>query len=427
MSWAAPAHATLAEDARRVEEIAGRAGLTLESHRTEFLDEGRTTWVAPATKKRCRSVVVLGARVIQFAAANGPARADLDELLRGLRERRDPRASEDEPDDGRSEARAGLLQLSGCDARADALEQIVVRMSSQRGALEILAFGGDSALPDVEGELGRARGPVAPRGDPGPPLSPAPLAARRSRAELSAREDGATNVLLIDAHASHGGAGEVELRAPIGCHRFSVFTEEEEGVPTDLDAELRDADTGERLDRDRGEAADARLFTCVGRTTALKIVFTGATESGAVKIHDALFPLPRGVPSHWGPRATGLLSAAIKKRLARGPDLPPIWETLGAQGSMVTSLGVEPGRCYLAAAALTKGTSHGLRLAVGTSGRPSMEEISPAESVAAVSFCSQEGELARVLIDAPGASIGWVVAIWPLGVTWAEGALELGP
>lgn len=417
------AQATLREDARRIEELGRVAGLSLVARRTAFVEDGDLiSIVAPAgTSPACRSVVVIGTRGARFGVTGAARDEDIDEVLRRFGERREPGPGSEE---GKArEAQVGLVELSGCGADAAALEALSVRMLAGRGALEVLVFEGRAALPSLAREVGRDPGRAAPRGDPGPPLSPARLSERRARAELAAREDGATNVLWLDGRSAHEGSGELELRAGSGCHRLSVFAATE-GIPLDLDAELRDADTGERLDRDRGESPDARLWTCLGRTTNLRIVWTGA--GGDVKVNDALFPLPKGVPGNWGPRAVGLLSEAVKKRLTRGPQLGPVWETLGAQGSLVTEVEVEPGRCYLAALALVKGRSNGLRLGAGAGPRTSTEEVPPGEEQAAVSFCAEQPD-ARLAVDAPGTSIGWVLALWPIGVEPGEGALELAP
>jgi hypothetical protein len=80
-------------------------------------------------------------------------------------------------------------------------------------------------------------------------------------------------------------------QGPAGCHRFDVMAELGDGQPgLDVDAELRDADTGQKLARDRGETPDAcrDLRRPHHRAVAL---FANAAPVGVV-VHDALFPLP---------------------------------------------------------------------------------------------------------------------------------------
>jgi hypothetical protein len=412
-SFAAP---SLREDALATEKLSESQQLDVVAHTTSFLEEGHVLAVASAPAAgssaahapRCRTLVLISARTVMFTAIAGSNTEDSDELLAIFGDKDSPR---------RKLSDAGLLVMSACGDAADGLERVFVRMESPRGSLEALAVAGERPLEKVDAELGRVAGPSAPRGDPGPPLSVGPLPVRRDAAEQRARADGATNVLLLEAKAGATGTGDISIKVPVGCHRFDVMAEAPEGQSgLDLDAELRDADTGQKLGRDRGEAPDARVEACVGRTTELSLVFAGAAPGGRVVVHDALFPLPEGVPSHWGPRAVAGMVSALRKRLRRGPERSPVFEALGAQGSTKMSLPVEPGRCYVAAVTLLRGSSRGMRLIASASARAAFEEVPPTEDGASVVFCANRSR-ADLTLDLPGASVGWLLSVWTSGVS----------
>ena len=70
-----------------------------------------------------------------------------------------------------------------------------------------------------------------------------------------------------------------------------------------IDAEVREPGNGRQLDRDRGDAADARLLACVGETTPLEVPFIGASGPARVVLSDATWPIPPAVPAQYGARA----------------------------------------------------------------------------------------------------------------------------
>ena len=409
-SFAAP---SLREDALAAERLGQSQHLDVVAHATSFLEEGHVLAVPSrardkAGSPRCQTVVLISARTVLFTAVAGNASEDKDELLAIFADKDSPR---------RKLSDAGLLVMSACADAADGLDRVFVRMESARGSLEALTVQGDRPLEKLDAELGRVAGPSAPRGDPGPPLAVGPLAQRREAAEQRARSDGATNVLLLESKAGATGTGDISIKVPLGCHRFDVMAELGDGQPgLDVDAELRDADTGQKLARDRGETPDARVETCVGRTTELSLVFAGAAPGGRVVVHDALFPLPEGVPSHWGPRAVAGMVSAVRRRLRRGPDRSPVFEALGAQGSTKMSVPVERGRCYVAAVTLVRGSSRGMRLVAAASARAAFEEVPPTEDGASVVFCASRAR-ADLTLDLPGASVGWLLSLWVTGVS----------
>ncbi|NUP09357.1 MAG: hypothetical protein HOW73_25165 [Polyangiaceae bacterium] len=403
---ARPALADLADDAAKIEAALTAGGLELARKETLFVEEGHVVAVPETTGGKCRSVIVTAARNVTFSAVTGSAQDDADDLIAALQAPRSER---------RFESTAGVLQLSGCGGE---IARVYLRMTSARGALEVRVAHGDAVAEDVTDAIGRSAGPSAPRGEVGPLLSVSSLADRRQRADAAARADGATNVLAIEGRAEANGLGLVKIKAVDGCHRFHVMADATDNDGrVDLDAELRVEGGGATIVRDRGEAPDARLDVCVGSTTEIPIVFSGAPPKSRVLVLDALFPLPKGIPDHFGDRAQAGLAAAVRKRLRRGPDTAPIFETTGAHGSMTTSIPTEPGRCYVAALGVMRGTPRGMRLFVQTSPRSATEEVPPGTDSAAVSFCASTSDGARLRVDAPGLGVGWVLSLWLLGAS----------
>lgn len=405
------AHASLGDDGARVAAaLTERGGKVVQRH-VVFLEEGRVaTVVGPRTGAAfCKTIVLLGARTSVFVAVSGRGDADQDGLARML-------VAVD--GEGREESREGLAILSACGDEASELSRVVLRMVSQRGAIEVIVAISPGPLGTLEKIVPRDVGPVAPRGDPGPPLASAPLVDRRRRAMERARADGAMNILPVEMKAGARGRGDFVLKVPMGCHRFDVLADlpEPDGgpmFPTDVDVELRASDDAVVIARDRGETPDARVEACVAETTELTLAFMGAPPGVRVQIIDAIWPLPKGISGRWGPRARAGLASAVRRRTTRVPDRPPIAEALGAQGATEVPIRVEPGRCYVASVALMRGTSRGLRVSATASSRTSTEEVPGPGEASAVVFCA-ESEAGRVNIEVPGASIGWVLGVWLL-------------
>ncbi|MBL9024911.1 MAG: hypothetical protein JNL21_22125 [Myxococcales bacterium] len=402
------ASASLSTDAERAREALVERGAAAVTRKTVFLEESHPIVVSGAGEgeRGCGVVVLLAARSVAFTATLPPKQAA------GLR--RLP--SEEASAALKRESNGGLLVLSSCEGPVEA----VVSLGSARGALEILTAALPAELTDLSTQLDRELGPVAPRGDPGPPISPDALALRRRRAESRAREEGATNVLPLDMRAGPLGTGELRMRMPAGCHRLDVMAEvsvSSSGAvpPTDVDVELRDAVSGEVIARDRGETPDARVEACVAKVTDLSLQFRGAPADARVLVTDAIWPLPSWVPSRWGAAAQAALAAAVRRRAGAVQARGPVAESLGAQGSTQVAVSLEPDRCYIASIALMKGSSRGLRLSAIASSRPSTEELPPGGGSPSVLFCADGAELARLVVDVPGASVWWVLAVWQLG------------
>jgi hypothetical protein len=410
VAWPAEAFASLSEDAARAIELMKARGATGVERRTVFLEEGHPIEIRRDGATGCRVAVVLASRSTSFFVVPWPPPTDAAPAPSGGPPRR-------------RDALAGLLVVASCTEPLRA----AVQLASPRGALEIVTAEMPTEPTDLPSELGREVGPTAPRGDPGPPLLPGSLIERRRRAEERARAEGATNVLPLEMKAGPAGNGELRMRLPSGCHRLDVMAEvdaSQSGVvpPVDVDVELRELATNEVLARDRGETPDARVETCVAKVTELALVFRGAPSEARVMVSDAIWPLPKWIPARWGPAAQAALATAVRRRVTAVGARGPLTESLGAQGSTQVAVVVEPERCYVAAVALMKGSSRGMRLSAVASSRPSSEEVSAAGSAASVVFCAEGTDVARITVDMPGASLWWVLAVWRLGGTSAVGA-----
>ncbi len=145
--------------------------------------------------------------------------------------------------------------------------------------------------------------------------------------------------------------------------------------------------------------------------------FVGAAERHGVTLSDAIFRIGQRVPVAFGKRARAGLAWALYRRHAADPTDAPIVASVGVQGTTVVPLEVEPGRCYLAAVALTKGDARTLRLAIEVDGRVSHDEAAERTDAAAIAFCAGTSRRARVEVDARGSSPWWTLVVWPAGAT----------
>lgn len=406
-AWQTSASAALEDDAKKVETAAAEAKLELQARQTTFIEEGHVLELPRTDARKCRSVVITATRNVSFTVVTGLATDSAEELMAKLF------AADDSH---RLSSESGLIQLGGCDQDARGIDRVLVRMLSPRGTLEARIAAGDTALGDLTETLGRAPGPPGTRGDAGPLLPVSSIAERRKRLEVAGRAEGATNVASSETRAATTGLGELTINAAPGCHRFHVLAEATEAQAImDLDAELRDENSGARITRDRGETPDARLDACVGRATELKIVFINAPAGARVVVLDVLFPISSAIPTRFGDRALGSLTGALKKRARRGISTGPIFETMGAQGGTTSSFPVEAGRCYVVAVALTRGASRGLRVITKAGVPTSAEEAGPGAEAVSTLLCAERPGRAKITVEVPGVAIGWVALVWMLG------------
>src|SRR5262249_31936392 len=103
------------------------------------------------------------------------------------------------------------------------------------------------------------------------------------------------------------------------------------------------------------------------------------------------------------------------RRHAPEPSSPPIVESLGIQGTTQIPIEVEPGHCYLAAVALTRGEARILRLVSHLGDRTRRDEGAERAENAALAFCAGAEDIALTGADPGGNTPAWVLEVWPMG------------
>jgi hypothetical protein len=421
---AAPARADLGDDAERLVRAWAERDARVERLSPVFLEHGRARWIALAPPREgeppCLTVAVVGVRTTDFFLQRGDRAADAP--------------ARDEPNSAGLRSAGGAVTVSACGADRARLDRIRLELSAPRATLEVVTVrSATPPRPLAEVLPERVAGPLAPRGDPGGPLTPRPLAERLARAEARARGDGAAAVDRVTGRAGTAGLGRFEVELVPGCHRLEIMADAAEPPgtraapsagaprapappprPTDIDAEVRDAG-GRLLARDRSDLPDARLDLCVGELTPVTAVFVGAAGAVPVILTHSRWAMPARIPARWGPRARAAFAATLLRRHAPDPAEAPVREVLGIQGITSIPLEVEPGRCYLAALALVRGDAHALRL-TGILGDRALRDdaVDHAES-ASVTFCAEHETVARLDADVRATSAFWALAVWPMG------------
>jgi hypothetical protein len=422
-----PARADLDGDAARLAASWTARGATLERLDPIFLERGRARVVdldRPGTKARtegsgCVTVAILAARTTDLLADEGdaggrksvdPAGAPLVPRLPSL-----PHAD----DDHRTRSAGGVAVISRCGVNSFELKRITVEATSPRAAVEILVARSPAALGEISDALPeRAAGLLAPRGDPGGPIEPGPIAERVARAERRARSEGAARVVKTVTRAGISGIGKVQLKLAEGCHRLDLMAEVPGVIPrraTDLDAEAHVQEGGRLLARDRADVPDARLDFCLGEQTVVDVAFAGASGPAPVTVSDALWTTPRTVPVRWGPRARAGFAGALNKRHAPAPVDDAMFETVGVQGVTSVPLAVIPGQCYLASVALIRGDARTIRMAATIGDRSPHDEALDRPEGAAIAFCAGSARSAVIDVDVRGNGPWWALSVWSMG------------
>ncbi len=412
LSVAAPARADLAAEAELIASSWSAHAEMAKRLPPTFLEHGRVQTISlppsafDETTDSCTTVAFLTERSTDFIVRPEPM---------GTPKRR-PRATEAQ------RSIAGVVTLVRCGKEKASLGRLSVELRVARAALEVIVAEGRAPMPSLTSLLpDRATGPLAPLIDAGPQLPLDPLDVRAKRAATRARRSGASLVRQASLAPDFHGAGFELLELAEGCHRLELFAEPAEFGPIDLDAEARDAVTERVLARDRSESADARLELCVGAPSAVKLVFAGAQGSSEILLSDAVFPLPNGLPSTWGPRARAGMAAALRRRHVR--DLPhaPTATWLGIAGPTRVPVELDPGSCYLAVAAATRGDLRYMTLAAHVDGRTALDSNAGWIDGTVVAFCAEKEPRAALEVDARGLAVGWVLSLWKVGsVTLGE-------
>lgn len=410
--------ADLTDDSARLALEWSRRGATVERIAPVFAEHGQSRIIDinarpdRESKRGCITIAFLGAPTIDFAAA--PFREGMPLELMPLPDGH-PGVSLDS-DSVRSTQ--GTATFTRCDDARSELSRIVVAMRSPRGAIDTIVARSATSLGDARDVLTeRVAGVVAPRGNPGRPLEPGPLAERVVRAEERARAEGAQSFSRVTASASAEGLGQTRLRLTEGCHRVTVMAAVPSTFPhpsTDVDAEAHDED-GRVLARDRSETPDARLDFCLGDTARINIMYGGAAGVVPVMVNDAVWPIPAAIPNHWGSRVRGGFAQALRRRNAPPPSAAPIAEAMGSSGATMVPLALEPGRCYFAAVATLRGEARSIRISSTIGDRYLRDDAIDRPEGIGLAFCSEAETSARLEVDARGPTAFWVFALFPYG------------
>lgn len=416
------ANADLTDDSARLTLEWSRRGATVERIAPVFAEHGQSRIIDITarpdrdSKPGCITIAFLGAPTIDFSVA--PFREGMPLELLPLPDGH-PGVSLDS-DSVRSTQ--GTATFTRCNKERSELSRIVVAMRSQRGAIDTIVARSSTSLGDARDVLTeRVAGFVAPRGNPGRPLEPGPLAERVVRAEERARSEGAQTFSRVNAAASAEGLGQTPLRLTEGCHRVTVMAAVPSSFPhsiTDVDAEAHDED-GRVLARDRSETPDARLDFCLGDTARINIMYGGAAGVVPVIVSDAVWPIATAIPNHWGSRVRGGFAQAFRRRNAPPPSAGPVAEALGSSGATMIPLALEPGHCYFAAVGTLRGEARSIRISSTIGDRYLRDDVIDRPEGVGLAFCSEAETSARLEVDARGTNAFWVFALFPYG----EGSL----
>lgn len=312
---------------------------------------------------------------------------------------------------------AGASEITRCGTGKPLLAGAYLEMRSPRGVIETLVANSSAPLPRlVEVLPGRDPGSELPLGDPGQRPGLPPLPERLLRLSKRAQREGANSFEQLSSEANEEGAGAESLTLARGCHQLSLLSEASApgGASVDVDAELLDAESGARLAVDRSDDADASLSVCLGLPTRVEFRFVGAAPQAALRLTDARWDLPRGLPSSWGSEAHGRLARlALPAHLSLADA--PIFSSLGVQGSTRLPIEVEPGTCYSALLVPLRGEVRSMSLSVLAHATGEVAHGASDSDGTIVSFCAQGAQLATVDVDTQGSSLAWLLAIWQTG------------
>jgi hypothetical protein len=310
---------------------------------------------------------------------------------------------------------AGAVEFVRCGRQLNQLANLWVEMRSPRGVVEFVVARGAARLTSMRQELPhRDPGPAWPEGEAGPrPVSP-PLKARASQWEAEAKRDGAVatdnRILRADESARVG----VDLSLEEGCHRFSgLGLQAARGAQSlDIDLVLYRDSPRTILREDQSENPDASLSLCVAQATDVILDVLGAPPGDPVALLHARFPLPDGLPFRWGPAARERLAEALWDQHFAGVAQAPIYESLGVTGLTVLPLEIEPNTCYVVSAGILRGLVKAFQLRLITPGAQASASAANERSSSALAFCSGMESGAQLQVEAFGASLAWLAAVW---------------
>lgn len=389
------------ELAERVQRVWSGPGTTVVRLPARFVfeDESVVLPMPQLVPGRCTAIAVVGPRGMSFHVRAGGG-------------------SQDDPLDLRIERAssvAGVAQLVRCAAGGD-FSRLRITSDAGRGALEIVVARAPELVHDLTLALLERSGPVGPSpAEPGGPAPVLPPARRADDAEARAHAEHAQIVERTIGQAGDDGTDAWPVVLTTGCHRFEMFGAEHAGQRRgrfDLDAELREDESEDALAKDRSEAADVHLESCVGEPTAAHLIIAGAGQGGSVSVVHAVWPLPASLPSTWGPVARARMAHALTARHALAPPEPAVEVAQGVAGNTPIPLSLLPGSCYVAIVVMARGVSRGIGLRAVLGGREIADDRGPTDVAGLVTFCANEHAKARVDVEARGTGVAWGLAVF---------------
>jgi hypothetical protein len=84
----------------------------------------------------------------------------------------------------------------------------------------------------------------------------------------------------------------------------------------------------------------------------------------------------------------------------------------GIVGNTTFVTAVEPGACYVAVAAATRGAPRGLVLRAVVGADEHADERGTGDGAALAAFCTRDRDRARISIEARGSSLAWAFALY---------------
>jgi hypothetical protein len=408
LTHAGSARATLAEDVGRLKQAWQREA-RVEQLRPRLTSRGETiplalpVWATDERSERCTSVTILANPRISFVlqVANGPAL--------------DVRSSE-----------VGTVQVSRCGARRVDLNRTLLEMRSPRGIVEVLVAEAAAPLAPLASVLAhRDPGPKSPGGQTGPAPVPPPLALRASAWEAQARRDGATQVERQLVKASGTEIPTARLSLVEGCHRLSALGLQPAGAdaPRDLDLFLRGEALFDLRREDQSENSDAEISVCLAAPAAVRVGVLGLGTTDPAVLQHARFPMPTGLPSHWGPLVRSRLAEAFFRRHSLGAGREPVYEALGVAGRTTLPLSLERRTCYAAASSVLSGNIKALLLEAMPSDRDGASDSTSDSEAVVVAFCTGDDTFTKLRVEAVGPSVAWLAAVWRIeGEVLLDGA-----
>lgn len=389
------AEASLSEDAARLATLwSGRA--RVERLRPRLLTRGERVPVplpyGSDASPGCTSIAFLASPSISFAVLA-------------------PRGDQLEP----HSSQVGWAQLTYCGTRRAALERLSLEMRSPRGLIEVLVARASSPLPSPGQSLAhRDPGPTSPLGEAGSAPIPPPIEARGVAWEAQARRGGAVQVGRQVLRSENAAPVMTRMDLAEGCHRLSALALQAAAgeLPRDLDLFLRSETLPDLSREDQSENSDAEITVCVGEPTPARVGVSGVGAEEPIVLQHARFPLPPGLPERWGPALRGRFADAFFRRQFPGHSEPPIYESLGIAGRTLLPLALEPRTCYAAGVSAIQGNLKGLLVDVAPLDGEGAADSTSDDAALVLGFCTGDDGLAQLRVEATGASVAWLGAIW---------------